>query len=232
MLYPPLTKLRPRARLKTSLKIGRLKRSSTPTQTHNLSDVLWTSLRALQESSDAFPPLKSAVGGVMALWDVAQRAKHSKADARGLALRAQEILEVIADAVPDPSTITPAMLLSIERFTILLDDSTHAVESIAFASSVSRVMHLNRNEQTLQHIQRRLDDAHADFLLASTVRLEIQQAALALKQEETRVDVKKISLIAETLAPDILFLRRIALVSTFFWQSPDASIHVASLPTP
>ncbi|KAJ7177042.1 hypothetical protein C8R46DRAFT_1078036, partial [Mycena filopes] len=211
-----------RARLKTSLKIGRVKRSSTPTtQAHNLSDVLWTSLLALQQSSDAFPPLKSAVGGVVALWDVAKRAKHSKADARGLALRAQEILGVIADAVPDPSTITPALLLSIQRFTVLLDESTHSVESIVFASSVSRVIHLNRDEQTIQHIQRRLDDAHADLLLASTIRVEVQQAALALKQEQTYLDVKKVSLIADALAQDTLFLRRITVVSAaFFWGLP------------
>jgi hypothetical protein len=36
------------------------------------SDVLWTSLCALKDSADAFPPLKSAVGGVVALWEIAE----------------------------------------------------------------------------------------------------------------------------------------------------------------
>ncbi|KAJ7176985.1 hypothetical protein C8R46DRAFT_47411 [Mycena filopes] len=128
--------LRTRGRFKNSAKIGRLKLYSTPTA-NNLSDVLWNSLRVIRDSSDALPPLKSAAGGVMALWDVAKRAKHSKADARGLALRAQDIVKVIADAVPNATTITPAMLLSIERFTALLDESTHAVEAIALANSLT-----------------------------------------------------------------------------------------------
>jgi hypothetical protein len=41
-----------------------------------LSDVLWTSTRALQESGDAFPPLKSAVGGVVALCEIAGVGKY------------------------------------------------------------------------------------------------------------------------------------------------------------
>ncbi|KAJ7138945.1 hypothetical protein C8R46DRAFT_605174 [Mycena filopes] len=155
-------RVRTRARLKPSLKIGRLKLSSTLT-TNDLSDVLYTSLDALRESSDAFPPLKSAVGGVMALWEMAKRAKHSKADARGLALGAQEILDVLVDAVPDdPSTITPAMLFSIQRFIDVLDDSTRAVESIALAGSFSRAMRHKRNEETLQDIKRRLNEAQAE----------------------------------------------------------------------
>jgi hypothetical protein len=36
------------------------------------SDVMWTSLIALKESADAFPPLKSAVSAVIALCDVAE----------------------------------------------------------------------------------------------------------------------------------------------------------------
>lgn len=36
------------------------------------SDVTWTSLIALKESADAFPPLKSAVSAVIALCDVAE----------------------------------------------------------------------------------------------------------------------------------------------------------------
>ncbi|KAJ7206175.1 hypothetical protein C8J57DRAFT_1534717 [Mycena rebaudengoi] len=82
-------------------------------------DVLWTSLLALKESADAFPPLKSTVGGVVALWDIAelasaQRAKHSRTDARDIALRTKDIVDLIADVVPDPSEIPPPMLLSID----------------------------------------------------------------------------------------------------------------------
>ena len=35
-------------------------------------DIAWTSLTALQQSADGFPPLKSVVGGVLSVWDVAE----------------------------------------------------------------------------------------------------------------------------------------------------------------
>ncbi|KAJ7811741.1 hypothetical protein B0H14DRAFT_3479477 [Mycena olivaceomarginata] len=56
---------------------------------------------ALKESADAFPPLKSAVAGAIALCDIAQRAKHSKSDARAVTFRTKEIMDLVADAVPD-----------------------------------------------------------------------------------------------------------------------------------
>lgn len=37
-----------------------------------LPDLLSTSLLALKESADPFPPLKGVVGGVLALWDIAE----------------------------------------------------------------------------------------------------------------------------------------------------------------
>ncbi|KAJ7931997.1 hypothetical protein B0H13DRAFT_2308148 [Mycena leptocephala] len=73
-------------------------------------DVLRTSLLALKESADAFPPLKSAVSGVIAVWDIAEHAKNSKADALDIAHRTQAILDVVADAVPDATMIASPML--------------------------------------------------------------------------------------------------------------------------
>jgi hypothetical protein len=47
-----------------------------------------------------------------------QRAKHSKSAARDIALRTKDILDVIADVIPDGSIISPSMLIRIERFTL------------------------------------------------------------------------------------------------------------------
>ncbi|KAJ7480296.1 hypothetical protein B0H11DRAFT_2025660 [Mycena galericulata] len=184
---------------------------SQPRSSGPLPDALRTSLLALKESADAFPPLKSAVAGVLAVWEIAERAKHSKSDARGIALRTQEILNVVAEAVPDPSVIPASMLQSIERFTVLLDDIQRRMEAIALTGGVSRVMHLNRNEGVLREINKGLDKAYRNFLVrlsahvfasflrglwglmhrifrfaqaASALRLEVQHAELAVKQTE------------------------------------------------
>ncbi|KAJ7359514.1 hypothetical protein DFH08DRAFT_411870 [Mycena albidolilacea] len=159
-------------------------RRKPPLKPNLLPDVLWTSINALRDSSDAFPPLKSAVGGVIAICTIAERAKHCKTEACAIALRTKEILDLVADAVPDGSTISPPMLLSIGKFTILLDETRRCMEPMTRTGRVSRVVHLNRNERTLQHIKSKLDDAYRDFLAASALRVEVLQTQLAIQQTQ------------------------------------------------
>ncbi|KAF7973822.1 hypothetical protein HWV62_14208 [Athelia sp. TMB] len=92
-------------------------------------------LAALKESADAFPPLKSAVAGVLCIVELAdvspwmhhlvvgsdrsrsQAAKANKKESRQLALRAKNILDAIADAVQDPHCLDPDLQCRIHRFT-------------------------------------------------------------------------------------------------------------------
>ncbi|KAJ7721923.1 hypothetical protein B0H14DRAFT_582980 [Mycena olivaceomarginata] len=169
-----------------------------PTSTgRTFPDVMWTSMCALKESADVFPPLKSAVAGVIALWEIAERAKHSKDDAQYIAVRTKEIVDLIAEAVPDGSAISPPMLQSIEHFTAVLDDIRCSMEAIAFTGGFSRALRLNRNEGTLQSIKAKLDDEYRDFSTASALRIEVQQAKLELQQikiaaEQANVAVQQV----------------------------------------
>ncbi|KAJ7853666.1 hypothetical protein B0H14DRAFT_2757965 [Mycena olivaceomarginata] len=149
-----------------------------------LLDLLSTSLVGLKQSADALPPLKSAVGGVLALWDIAERAKHSKSAAHDVALRTTKILHVIADAVPKPAEIPLPMLLSIKRFTVLLDKIKSPMEAISTGGGVSRIIHLNRNERMLRSIRAELDEAYRDFVAASALRVEVQQTVISAQQED------------------------------------------------
>ncbi|KAJ7917047.1 hypothetical protein B0H13DRAFT_344499 [Mycena leptocephala] len=194
-----------------------------PRASRTLPDVLWTSMLALRDSADAFPPLKSAVGGVIALCDIAERAKHSRSDARAIALRTKEILDVIADAVPDCSAIPPPMLCSIEKFTVLLDEIECSMEAITLTGRISRVVHLNRNERVLQNIKSRLDDAYRDFLAASALRLEFQQTQLAIQQTQFAIQQTHLAtqqaqthLDVKTVSSDTTRLLFYAQLTTFF----------------
>ncbi|KAK7063421.1 hypothetical protein R3P38DRAFT_2818543 [Favolaschia claudopus] len=168
----------PTAKIKTKLRSISSQASST------LPEVALTALHVLAESADAFPPLKSAVGGVRALCHIAQRAKHFKSDAIAVALRSKQVLDTIADAVPDGSQIPQPMLQSIDRFTLLLDDVRLEMEELARTGMVSRLLHVDRNEQTLGNIRSRLDNAYQDFLAASALRVEVQQTQLVLIQSQ------------------------------------------------
>jgi hypothetical protein len=106
--------------------------------------------------------------------------KHSKIDSCAVALRAKDILDVIAEAVPDGSTIPEPMLRRIERFTSyvslsrrsqftdfsasrLLHDIRRLLAEIEHSGRFSRVVHLNRNEHALQGFKAQLDEAYRDF---------------------------------------------------------------------
>ncbi|KAH9961047.1 hypothetical protein BC827DRAFT_1376429 [Russula dissimulans] len=56
------------------------------------TDTMRTSLELLSQTSDVFPPLKSAVGGVLALWDLVERVKDVEDEARALLQRANETI--------------------------------------------------------------------------------------------------------------------------------------------
>ncbi|KAK7051991.1 hypothetical protein R3P38DRAFT_1632886 [Favolaschia claudopus] len=158
-----------------------------------LPDVLWTSLSALRESSDAFPPLKSAVGGAVAICTIVERTKHSQSDARALALRIKDILDVLADAVPDGNEIPPTMMSSIAAFSTLLHEIEVYLAKIFSSSKMSRLIHLNRNENVLMEYKAQLNDAYRDFLAASTLRLEIQQAELTMRQKQLALQQEQLS---------------------------------------
>ncbi|KAJ7483316.1 hypothetical protein FB451DRAFT_104113 [Mycena latifolia] len=174
--------------------------TQTPRKYSVFPDVLWTSMCALRDSADAFPPLKSAVGGVLALWDIAERAQHAKSETRDIALRTKAILDLIADAVPDGSDIPPPMLQSIERFTVTLDEIRCSMEDIALSGVFSRAGHLKRNDDKIRDIKAQLDEAYRDFLTASVLRSEVHQT-------KTQSYILKVS--AETKT--VLFYSRFAV---------------------
>ncbi|KAJ7664976.1 hypothetical protein B0H17DRAFT_1184579 [Mycena rosella] len=216
-----------------------------------LPDVFWTSIRALKESADAFPPLKSAVGGVIAVYEIVERAKHAKSDARDVALCTKAILNVVAEAVPDPSEISLPMLQSIERFTTyicvsLFGDIRCSMEAITLTGGITRLVNLNRNECALGAIKAQRDGAYRDFVLmfdlqmASTLRLEVQQERISVQLAQTHLEVGKVnatvvhvfylmygndsdSLSQDALALDQAQVLFYAKVISFFWPSPDGS---------
>ncbi|KAJ7916000.1 hypothetical protein B0H13DRAFT_1871610 [Mycena leptocephala] len=183
-------------------------------RTSALPDILSTSLLALKESADAFPPLKSAVGGVLAVWDIAQRAEHSKSDACENALRTEKILNVIADAVPDGLAISP-LLHSVGCFTVNSEFTTYlsTTEAIAFSRGLDRFVHLGRNEHVPQTIQTQLDDAYRDLLADSVLRGEVQQMQSAYQQaqfvpQQTQVQIDLKKLAAGNVCDHLSFVRK------------------------
>lgn len=128
--------VRSRKRIRSFVKgsYGRLKRGANAGA--NYQDLLWTSLTALRTCADAYPPLKGAVGALVAIleisevrnrkryrhyhgWDlnlVNQRIAHSKKDGCELGRHAVDVLKMLADVTSNRDAISGPMLASIVLF--------------------------------------------------------------------------------------------------------------------
>ncbi|KAJ7227948.1 hypothetical protein C8J57DRAFT_1534721 [Mycena rebaudengoi] len=128
-----------------------------------------------KESATAFPPLKSAIGGVVAIWDIAGitvisvtqdlPSARSTPGPMPATLRCgiKDTADLIANAVPDGSEIPPPMQQIIERFTYSRRE--HAAWRPSGFPARPLPHAPGDNERTITNITTRLDDQHHDILV-------------------------------------------------------------------
>ncbi|THU84620.1 hypothetical protein K435DRAFT_870091 [Dendrothele bispora CBS 962.96] len=120
---------------------GKKPRTKKPRILASIADILTTTLRVIDRASDAFPPLKSAVGGALALKDVTQGAKASKTRAQQLE---REIFDILKNVSSDSDISTD--LQSLREKLPLLD-------VICKQPSYKRFFNLNRNQEILATLE-------------------------------------------------------------------------------
>ncbi|KAJ7790746.1 hypothetical protein B0H14DRAFT_2938345 [Mycena olivaceomarginata] len=139
------------------------------------SDKIRTSLNVLKDSTDVFLPFKSAVGAVLAVWDLVDRVSAFDQHAKGLARRALCILITIYDAGGGGAgPISAAMLNAIVTFEGLLRDISAAMKEGLESGWLRRVQHLLKRESRLAPFTARLDVTSEVFKTGSAVRVEEQ----------------------------------------------------------
>ncbi|THV01462.1 hypothetical protein K435DRAFT_793387 [Dendrothele bispora CBS 962.96] len=120
-------------------------------KTFRVFHISTTTLRVIDRASDAFPPLKSAVGGVLALKDVIQNfsvlklfkgANVSKTKAQELKREITDILDI----VPSDSVDVAKYLEKLRRKSLELDE-------LSRQSRFKRLKNLNRNNEFLSTSQ-------------------------------------------------------------------------------
>ncbi|KAJ6542934.1 hypothetical protein B0H19DRAFT_1172454 [Mycena capillaripes] len=196
---------RPRRRLFASLAARERPKESPINVAALTRDALRTSLELVKESSDICPPLKSALGGVVALCDLADRVAASNVDAATLAWRAVAILDTIYNAVdigPDlDAKVPPQLLQNILQFEQLLSEiRTAMMKSIARKGCFRRVLHLRRNESDLAQFTTSLDSAAQVFTIGT---LTAQTASLSRIEDA----VEKVSMVSSALEQSNIHLR-------------------------
>ncbi|KAJ7913147.1 hypothetical protein B0H13DRAFT_2005431 [Mycena leptocephala] len=152
--------------------VPRRKRRKESTTTLLTWDAIRTSLEIVQQSADACPPLKSVVGAVGALCDLADashslRIATSDSNAEALTWRAFTILETIDNAIGLNKPVPPHLLRSMEQFKQLLIEIRTAMEVLANENRVLHVLRLRRNESKLAKFTARLDSIAELFTIGT-----------------------------------------------------------------
>jgi len=163
------------------------------------SAIILLTLTALRESSDACTPLKSAVSGVLHIWELSQKVKRNKDDCQNLASRVQDILDKIAAAVPDVTRLSPDLLDRINDFMSTLDDIETFMKGPCCEPYLKRLLHHREHEDSLSEFNRRLDDLLKSVTLISAIKVE-------LLAEDQRARLEASSVEAEHRHQEILML--------------------------
>lgn len=129
----------------------------------------------LRESADAFPPLKSVVGGVLYIWQLAEQVKSNRKQAEALAERAKELVTLVTDLmrlIDNPENMPPDMCLALELFASTLTEISTFMEQLSHQKGISRFLDRSKHQEQLSQYALRLSEVERDFQLCSIVRLE------------------------------------------------------------
>ncbi|KAH8797131.1 hypothetical protein DL96DRAFT_1642738 [Flagelloscypha sp. PMI_526] len=177
------------------------KRLKPQLSSSNGKDLALTGLRQLKESSDAFPPLKSAVGAVLQIFVLSDDLKYQREAAEELCLRCHRIigiLEAFVISLPssDPKLLSPPFLSDLERFDRVLHNILSEMQSLQKKQTSLRwrISHLNRTRDTLSRFQSELDESERSLT---------SSGALALSGAFVRLP--NTSIIFYVLLPKILY---------------------------
>ncbi|KAJ7217457.1 hypothetical protein C8J57DRAFT_1598650 [Mycena rebaudengoi] len=162
-------------------------------------DAIVLLLNGLKESTDIFPPLKSMIGGVLAVLNIAQRVAEIDENAQMLAWRVITILNIIYNAIgeTDSETLSSSLLQQMVDFEHLLNEMHHAMSQIQRWSRMRRLLHLHRAEDDLQRFNSRLDATTQALTLGAVTRVEVAVEKVHLDLATVHAELSTVSLALE-----------------------------------
>ncbi|THU95022.1 hypothetical protein K435DRAFT_779172 [Dendrothele bispora CBS 962.96] len=135
---------------RSRLKFLRRSKSQSAASSSSYSD----RLTSLTQSAEHYPHLKALADIVTVLYSNVNRLNSSKKQ-RAFGWRSIEILEAVAEAIPDPSEISPEMCMEISHLTTLFCDINRYFDSLLTHPSTPLIQ--------LGPLRSQLDDAYSKF---------------------------------------------------------------------
>jgi len=148
-------------------------------------------LRAVRDSAEAFPPLKSAAAAVLIVWDMSEKAKSNKEDCKRLARRATEIVSDIWRQTKDYGVELPVEVRrSVDDIEMLIRDAVILMKELKNKHPIRRLALQDDTKSRIEEQTQLLDEAIQRFdmnLQISVLRLHTE-TSLCMKGSFLELD--------------------------------------------
>jgi len=137
-----------------------------------------TALRAVRDSSHAFPPLQSAAAALLIVWDMSEKIKSNKEDCKRLAGRATKIVGDIWRQTKDYGVRLPTEVQeSVEETEKIICNVVDLMKDLEKQNLIRRYARQDENRSRVEEQTRLLDEAIQRFgwkLEISVFRLQME----------------------------------------------------------
>ncbi|KAJ7913726.1 hypothetical protein B0H13DRAFT_2465735 [Mycena leptocephala] len=154
-------------------------------------------LNALQASTDAFPPLKSAVSAVIVLLELREKAKSNKKGCEHIAKRSAQLVQDIWRQTKDFGVALPGEVEgSVVQIGELFIEIERFFEELTKENLWERLARQDRNQSQVEEYGRLLDEAMLHFsinLELGTHRLHLESVAADRERHAAVLAVSQMS---------------------------------------
>jgi hypothetical protein len=191
-------------------------------------------LRAVRDSADVFPPLKSAAATVLTLMEMSQKVNSNRQDCKDLAIRAADIFQDILRQTKDYGELPTEVQDSIDQIERTFHDITAFMQNLENQKFVRRYARQDDNKSHIERHTKLLDQGIWSFevnLQMSVRRLHtetsqvMQNTFLELddvsrERHDEVLDVSRMSEKERELLTKLLEFAQFSKISISFFFSP------------
>ncbi|KAJ7348163.1 hypothetical protein DFH08DRAFT_158074 [Mycena albidolilacea] len=143
---------------------SRMRRVRSTRITSNAFAATKVTLKAIQASTDAFPPLKSVVSAVIVVLELSQQVKSNKKECDHIAKRSTQLVQDILRQTKDFDVALPAEVEeSVVQIEELFEDIEKFFKELKKENFLERIARQDRNKSQVDEYGRLLDEAMLHF---------------------------------------------------------------------
>ncbi|TDL16271.1 hypothetical protein BD410DRAFT_808248 [Rickenella mellea] len=157
-------------------------------------------LTALMQSTDVFPPLKSAASFLLQVHDMCEKMKSNREGANELRVRVEGVRSFVVDAFQDEDDICRELYDALVQFNDALTNILVAVDDVRWRKTrLLRLALSAKDAETLRTVKQRLDDATKLLMLIVSLHQSKTLRSMSQTLDTTVMSVSRVEVQSYTL---------------------------------